>query len=241
MGEREIVLDTETTGLEAAEHSIIEIGCLEIIDRRVTGRSYHQFINPGRSIEAGAIAVHGITMEQLMDKPRFAAVADELLAFIGDADLVIHNAEFDMGFLAVEFARCGRTADWPPSGRVIDSLKLARDKHPNQRNSLDALCKRYEVDNSGRELHGALLDAELLAEVYLRLTGGQNSLSLGSSQAASGPVRSIDEVLAALGRTPKLAQTSEAELARHRAYLNQLESAAEQGCLWLDMESGVSR
>lgn len=241
MGEREIVLDTETTGLEAAEHSIIEIGCLEIIDRRVTGRSYHQFINPGRSIEAGAIAVHGITMEQLMDKPRFAAVADELLAFIGDADLVIHNADFDMGFLAAEFQRCGRTADWPPPGRVVDSLKLARDKHPNQRNSLDALCKRYEVDNSGRELHGALLDAELLAEVYLRLTGGQNSLSLGSSQAASGPVRSIDEVLAALGRTPKLAQTSEAELARHRAYLNQLEAAAEQGCLWLDMESGVSR
>ena len=126
--EREIVLDTETTGLEAAEHSIIEIGCLEIIDRRITGRSYHQYINPGRSIDDGAIAVHGITNEQLRDKPRFDEITDELLAFIGDAKLVIHNADFDMGFLAVEFERCGRAADWPPPGEVIDSLLLARKK-----------------------------------------------------------------------------------------------------------------
>ncbi len=231
--EREIVLDTETTGLEAAEHSIIEVGCLEIIDRRITGRSYHQYINPGRSIDDGAIAVHGITNEQLRDKPRFDEITDELLAFIGDAKLVIHNADFDMGFLAVEFERCGRAADWPPPGEVIDSLLLARKKHPGQRNSLDALCKRYEVDNSGRELHGALLDAELLAEVYLLLTGGQNKLLLSSGVDESNPGRSVAEVLAALGKQPRVQAASAAEREAHAAYLQRLREAAGD-CLWTD-------
>ncbi len=235
MNEREIVLDTETTGLEATEHSIIEIGCLEIIDRRLTGRSYHQYINPGRSIDEGAIAVHGITMEMLRDKPRFDGIADELLAFIGDARLVIHNAEFDMGFLAAEFKRCGRAGDWPPPGEVVDSLKLARAKHPNQRNSLDALCKRYEVDNSGRELHGALLDAQLLADVYLALTGGQSSLSLKTAADAAGPGRSIAEVIAATGREPKRSQLRAEQAEAHRRYLELLEKASGN-CLWLEAE-----
>ena len=231
--EREIVLDTETTGLEAAEHSIIEVGCLEIIDRRITGRSYHQYINPGRSIDEGAVAVHGITTEQLRDKPRFGEITDELLSFIGDAKLVIHNAEFDMGFLAVEFERCGRSADWPPPGEVIDSLLLARKKHPGQRNSLDALCKRYEVDNSGRDLHGALLDAELLAEVYLLLTGGQNKLLLTSGVDESNPGRSAAEVIAALGKQPRVQRASEQERVAHAAYLEGLRKAAGD-CLWTD-------
>lgn len=234
--EREIVLDTETTGLEAAEHSIIEVGCLEIFDRRVTGRTFHRYVNPGRSIDEGAIAVHGITMADLRDKPRFEGIADELLEFIGDANLVIHNADFDMGFLQVEFERCGRAADWPPPGQVIDSLKLAREKHPNQRNSLDALCKRYEVDNSGRELHGALLDAELLADVYLALTGGQSTLSLKSVAESSGPGRSIEEVLAAAGKRPRLMQTSAEELEVHRRYLDKLQDASG-ACLWLEAEA----
>lgn len=231
--EREIVLDTETTGLEAAEHSIIEVGCLEIIDRRITGRSYHQYINPGRSIDEGAVAVHGITTEQLRDKPRFGEITDELLAFIGDAKLVIHNADFDMGFLAVEFERCGREADWPPPGEVIDSLLLARKKHPGQRNSLDALCKRYEVDNSGRDLHGALLDAELLAEVYLLLTGGQNKLLLTSGVDESNPGRSAAEVIAALGKQPRVQAANEQERVAHAAYLEGLRKAAGD-CLWTD-------
>lgn len=231
--EREIVLDTETTGLEAADHSIIEVGCLEIIDRRITGRTYHQYINPGRSIDEGAMAVHGITMEQLRDKPKFAEITDELLEFIGDAKLVIHNADFDMGFLAVEFGRCGRAADWPPPGEVIDSLLVARKKHPGQRNSLDALCKRYEVDNSGRDLHGALLDAELLAEVYLLLTGGQNKLQLSSGVDESNPGRTVAEVIAALGKQPRVHMANEAERSAHAAYLERLRAAAGD-CLWTD-------
>ena len=230
--EREIVLDTETTGLEAQHHSIIEVGCLEIIDRRITGRSFHRYVNPGRSIDEGAVAVHGITMEQLRDKPRFEGIADELLEFIGDAKLVIHNAEFDMGFLQVEYQRCGREADWPPPGEVIDSLLLARKKHPNQRNSLDALCKRYEVDNSNRELHGALLDAELLADVYLRLTGGQNALQLSTQEEASGPQRSVADVIAAIGRQPRLQNAAGAELDTHEAYLQSLQEASGD-CIWL--------
>lgn len=220
---REIVLDTETTGLDAAEHSVIEIGCLEIFDRRVTGRSYHQYIKPGRMIDAEAVAVHGITMEQLQDKPPFAEIIDPFLAFVGDAALVIHNAAFDMGFLAAEFERCQRQADWPPAGEVIDTLLLARDKHPNQRNSLDALCKRYEVDNSGRELHGALLDAELLAEVYLRLTGGQNLLDLSAETGSDGPQISVADVLARhAGRQPRLRVAREQEWSSHRRILERM-------------------
>lgn len=175
---RQIIVDTETTGLSPKEgHRIIEIGCVELLNRRITGRRYQQYINPGRDIEGEAQAVHGITQDFLQDKPFFSAVADEFLAFIKGAELIIHNAPFDIGFLDYELSLTGahslRLAD---SFQVTDTLVLARQIHPGQRNSLDALCKRYGVDLSRRELHGALLDANLLAQVYLAMTGGQTSL-----------------------------------------------------------------
>ncbi|MEO5343037.1 MAG: DNA polymerase III subunit epsilon [Gammaproteobacteria bacterium SHHR-1] len=177
---RQIVLDTETTGLEPSEgHRIIEIGCVEMINRRLTGNNFHQYLQPDREIDAGAIEVHGISNEFLADKPRFAEVAASLLDYLRGAELIIHNAAFDVGFLNHELAQLGadqgRVED---HCQVTDSLVLARKKHPGQRNSLDALCKRYEVNNSHRDLHGALLDAEILAQVYLAMTGGQKSLQL---------------------------------------------------------------
>lgn len=238
--EREVVLDTETTGLNAGSDRIIEVGCVEIIDRRVTGRSFHRFVNPERAIDAAAVAVHGITLAQLRDKPLFAAISDDLLAFIGDAALVIHNAEFDMGFLAMEFDRCDRAADWPPAGPVIDTLPLARSKHPHQRNSLDALCKRYEVDSSQRELHGALLDAQLLADVYLRLTGGQNSLELGTSSSEKAAIRSVEQVLADTGKTPRVLSLSDGEREAHEAYLDRMQAASER-CLWRELAAAEPR
>ena len=184
---RQIILDTETTGLEhEAGHRIIEIGALEMLERRLTGRQFHYYINPEREVEGGALEVHGITDDFLADKPRFADVAGELVEFIRDAELVIHNAEFDVGFLDAEFARLDdgpRTADLCT---VLDTLALARELHPGQRNSLDALCKRYEVDNTNRTLHGALLDSEILAEVYLAMTGGQAALGLDADVASAG-------------------------------------------------------
>ena len=165
---RQVVLDTETTGLEVSQgHRIIEIGCVEIIDRKLTGRHYHQYIKPQRAIDQGALEVHGITEEFLADKPVFARVADEFLDFIRGAELVIHNAPFDIGFMEAEFKLLDPSS--PPVStycKVTDSLQLARSKHPGQRNNLDALCQRYAVDNSNRTLHGALLDAEILADVY---------------------------------------------------------------------------
>ena len=175
---RIIILDTETTGLSPQEgHRIIEIGCVEVIKRRITGKHFHVYINPERLIDDGAIAVHGISNEFLEDKPRFGQILDEFLAFIKGAELVIHNAPFDVGFINHEISllnkSLGKLADY---SKVFDSLAYARKKHPGQRNSLDALCKRYSVDNSQRDLHGALLDAEILADVFLLMTGGQSSL-----------------------------------------------------------------
>ena len=177
---RQIVLDTETTGLEMElGHRIIEIGCIELAARRRTGRTFHRYLRPERAIDVGALRVHGITAEFLAEQPRFADIADELLAFIGDAELVVHNAPFDLGFLDAEFTRLGqperRVSGLVP---VLDTLQLARQLHPGQRNGLDALCRRYGVDNSRRDLHGALLDAELLLDVYLAMTGGQAALTL---------------------------------------------------------------
>lgn len=177
---RQVVLDTETTGLEVGGgHRIIEIGCVELVNRRLTGRHFHRYVNPLREVDAGAIEVHGITNEFLADKPEFRAVAADFLEFIEDAELVIHNAPFDLGFLDAELQRVfpGRgpiSSTFP----VVDTLQLARRKHPGQRNNLDALCGRYGVDNSQRDLHGALLDAEILADVYLAMTGGQTDLGL---------------------------------------------------------------
>lgn len=187
---RQIVLDTETTGLELSEgHRIIEIGCIELLHRRPSGRRYHQYLRPEREVEAGALAVHGITNEFLAAQPRFADVANEFLEFVTGGELVIHNAPFDVGFLDAELARTdlGRTiSELCP---VLDTLVLARRMHPGQRNSLDALCKRYGVDSSRRDLHGALLDACILADVYLAMSGGQAALRLDSEPVAAGPAR----------------------------------------------------
>ncbi len=182
---RQIVLDTETTGLDPASgHRVIEIGGVEIANRRLTGRHYHQYLQPDREVDAGALAVHGITDAFLIDKPRFEEVVDEFLSFVDGAELVIHNAPFDVGFLNAELARLGRN-NISEHCSVLDTLAMARRMYPGQRNSLDALCKRLEVDNSGRELHGALLDSEILADVFLLMTGGQSALELAADDVSA--------------------------------------------------------
>src|SRR5580765_6038062 len=187
---RQIVLDTETTGLEVTQgHRIIEIGCVELRNRRATGRHFHHYLNPERDVDAGARAIHGMSHQDLKDKPRFAEIAEEVLQFIAGAELIIHNAGFDVGFLDAELARlaAGPVRQIALLCQVLDTLALARELHPGQRNNLDALCKRYGVDNSHRELHGALLDARILADVYLAMTGGQSALALeaGNHRTAS--------------------------------------------------------
>ena len=192
---RQIVLDTETTGIDPTEgHRIIEIGCVELMERQITGLHYHVYINPEREVEAEAITVHGITNEFLADKPKFAEIADEFFEFIKGAELVIHNAAFDIGFMDSEFARLKPVRRTTEHCGVVDSLAIARKKHPGQKNNLDALCKRYGIDNSNRELHGALLDAEILADVDLLLTGGQTALSLdagGDEAGGEGGIRRL--------------------------------------------------
>lgn len=211
---RQIVLDTETTGLDAGQgHRVIEIGCLEILDRRISGATYHIYLNPERDIDAGAVQVHGLTREFLSDKPRFADVAAEFLEFVRDAELVIHNAPFDVGFLNAELARLKEEPITRLCG-VVDTLKLAKQLHPGQKNNLDALCKRYAVDNSGRSFHGALLDAQLLAEVYLAMTRGQETLGI----EVSTPPRELN--VSAIRRGPlKVIRANQREQAEHAAYL----------------------
>ena len=231
---RQIVLDTETTGLETSEgHRIIEIGCVEIIDRRCTGRVLHQYINPERDIDEGAAEVHGIRTEDLLDKPVFSAVVGEFLDFVRGAELVIHNAPFDVGFLNHELAllkdASGRIED---HCGVLDTLVMARQRHPGQRVSLDALCRRYGVDNSGRELHGALLDARLLAEVYLAMTGGQVGLSLDGEQAEGQPATEVIRRLSPGRPALAVVQASEAEQAAHEAKLSRIDELCEEGALW---------
>ncbi|WKD50855.1 DNA polymerase III subunit epsilon [Microbulbifer spongiae] len=187
---RQVVLDTETTGLDPKSgHRIIEIGCVELVNRKLTGRHYHQYINPQRRVDDGAVEVHGITNEFLVDKPVFTQVADEFMDFCEGAELVIHNAPFDVGFIDAELALLGSSRWQNVSAHcaVLDTLALAREKHPGQKNNLDALCKRYFVDNSQRDLHGALLDAEILADVYLLMTGGQTDLMLAQGSDALDP------------------------------------------------------
>jgi DNA polymerase-3 subunit epsilon len=190
---RQVILDTETTGLEAsAGHRIIEIGCMELINRRSTGQRFHRYLNPDRAVDEGAREVHGIDDDFLVQQPRFADVAAEFMQFLGDAQLVIHNADFDVGFINAELkAVAGLPADIREQCDVLDTLALARKMHPGQRNSLDALCKRYAVDNSRRELHGALLDAQILADVYLAMTGGQASLSLEGQQPTASAANQL--------------------------------------------------
>lgn len=220
---RQIVLDTETTGIEPKEgHRIIEIGCVEVINRRLTGNHFHVYINPKREIEQEAIEVHGITNEFLADKPVFADVVDEFIEFIRGGQLVIHNAPFDVGFMDHEFAMHGPTASVKTREicTVLDTLVLAREMHPGQKNNLDALCKRYGIDNSHRELHGALLDAEILADVYLMMTGGQTDLNLsGNSQANTGGVEVIRRI-PRNGKKLKVIQATADELSLHEARLD---------------------
>jgi DNA polymerase-3 subunit epsilon len=234
---RQIVLDTETTGLEPEEgHRIIEIGCLELVDRQLSGRQFHRYINPERSVETGALSVHGLDDEFLGDKPRFAEIADEFIAFIRDAELIIHNAAFDVGFLDSELARLDHRPRVADMATVLDTLTLARELHPGQRNSLDALCRRYEVDNSNRTLHGALLDSELLAEVYLLMTGGQVSLGLDLDRnAAPAGDASIPEFDA---QRLVAVRVDEGEIAAHRKLIERIERAAgDRGCLWTQLDS----
>ena len=234
---RQVVLDTETTGLSTADdHRIIEIGCVELINRRLTGETFHQYVNPEREIDAGAMEVHGITNEALADKPKFAEIVDDFMRFIDGAELIIHNAAFDVGFLDHELHKIeteSRTLNTICT--ILDTLKLARDKHTGQKNNLDALCRRYEVDNSNRELHGALLDSEILADVYLAMTGGQTSLSL------TAEVVSRDKTQAkktGISRTKKreplpVIKANDDELEAHNAHLQRLEKASDGQCVWL--------
>jgi DNA polymerase III subunit epsilon len=227
---RQIVLDTETTGLEVAKgHRVIEIGCLELAERRPTGRVFHRYFNPQRAIDDGAAAVHGITSEFLADKPVFADLANELLEFIAGAELIIHNAAFDLGFLDSELLLAGHAVigtNW----MVLDTLALAREKYPGQRNGLDALCKRLGVDNRHRELHGALLDAQLLAEVYLAMTAGQADLGFAAeiierAERASAAALLVRPVL--FVRRAQLEESS-----AHEARLDQISAASKGRCLW---------
>ena len=190
---RQVVLDTETTGLDHEQgHRIIEIGCVELVNRRLTGRHYHQYINPRRAVDEGALEVHGISDEFLADKPTFERVVDDFMAFVHGAELVIHNAPFDIGFINSELRHVrAETRDLKQVCGVIDTLVMARDLHPGRRNTLDALCDRYDVDNSQRDLHGALLDAEILADVYIAMTSGQTDLQLGGS-SAPGEASGVD-------------------------------------------------
>jgi DNA polymerase-3 subunit epsilon len=236
---RQIVLDTETTGLETSQdHRIIEIGCVELVNRKLTGKHYHQYINPQRNVDEGALQVHGISDDFLADKPLFDAVVDDFLAFVGDAELVIHNAPFDVGFINHELAKL---PDYPNSieaqCNIIDTLALARQKHPGQKNNLDALCKRYMVDNSQRDLHGALLDAEILADVYLVMTGGQVNLNINDqSSADKGAIGSASGIRRlSADRSPlKVIKASDAELASHNKKLEAIKSASGQ-CVWQDL------
>ena len=218
---RQIVLDTETTGLEVSQgHRIIEIGCIELVNRRVTGNHWHYYINPGREIDSGAFEVHGISTEFLQDKHRFAELAEEFREYVAGAELVIHNAPFDIGFLNNELALLDPPlAALEETCSILDTLLLARQKHPGQKNNLDALCKRYGIDNSNRSLHGALLDARILADVYLAMTGGQTSLGLDAEQGVDTDSEQIEVNRIESGQPLPLWQVDEAALQANREYI----------------------
>ena len=229
---RQIVLDTETTGLEVQRgHRLIEVGCVELAERRPTGRTFHVYLNPDRAIDEGARAVTGISDDFLLDKPRFGDVAAEFLAFIDNAEIIAHNAEFDVGFIDAELglagAGLGRLAD---HARVLDTLALAREKFPGQRNSLDALCRRFGIDNSHREWHGALLDAQLLAEVYLAMTAGQGLLGFGDESTEQIARVSISEIHITV--RPRVQRALATELTEHVARLDAIDTASKGACVW---------
>jgi DNA polymerase-3 subunit epsilon len=237
---RQIILDTETTGLEPElGHRIIEIGCIEVLSRRRTGRVFHRYLCPDREIDPGALQVHGITAEFLRGQPRFADIAGEWLEFVRGAELVIHNAPFDVAFLDAELARLAE-----PPGRVgdlcqvLDTLALARQMHPGQRNGLDALCKRYSVDNSHRDLHGALLDADLLLEVYLAMTGGQGALTLDEAAAATASRTSARKAQRPRGKLV-VVRATDTELQAHELRLAALDKASGGKTVWRKLESNA--
>ncbi len=232
---RQVILDTETTGLEPDQgHRIIEIGCVELVNRRLSGRRFHKYLNPEREIDAGAAAIHGLTTARLAREPKFADVVNELLEFISGAELVIHNAPFDVGFLDAELARLpGEPRTIASVCRVLDTLALAREIHPGQRNSLDALCKRYNIDNSKRELHGALLDARILVDVYLAMTGGQSALALTEAPvaAATGAARTAVRTKRPAGELRVVIATDE-ERAAHETMLDMIAKSSGGRCIW---------
>jgi DNA polymerase-3 subunit epsilon len=233
---RQIMLDTETTGLDhRTGDRVIEIGCVELLGRKLTGQHFHVYLNPERKVDPGAVAIHGLTDEFLADKPKFAAVADEFCAFVRDAELVIHNAAFDVGFLNNELGLLGRDSIQQLCPSVLDTLRMARELRPGRKNSLDALCSEFGVDNSGRQFHGALLDAELLAEVYLAMTRGQNSLEMDfdappvMQQAGRGE------------RPPLRVQCASAEeLAEHQRVLGEIAKESKGKCIWQALEVEAS-
>ncbi|MCH9695906.1 MAG: DNA polymerase III subunit epsilon [Gammaproteobacteria bacterium] len=236
---RQIVLDTETTGLSPAQgHRIIEIGCIELLDRRLTGREFHRFLNPERDIDEGAERVHGISRESLENEPYFQEIADEFLEFIADAELVIHNASFDVGFIEHELKLMKhKKPAIEDHAAVLDTLTLARKLHPGQRNSLDALCKRYEVDASKRDVHGALIDSEILANVYLAMTGGQTALLLDDEADATDGQVTADTGspaaragFAAIARDLKVVAASPEEVSAHDAMLEKIRKSG--ACVW---------
>jgi DNA polymerase-3 subunit epsilon len=228
---RQIFLDTETTGLSVESGDrIVEIGCIELDNRRLTGRTLHHYVNPGRSSHPDALRVHGITDEFLADKPPFASIANEFLEFVKGAEVIIHNAAFDVGFIDAELARLKRPPLAQHAAGISDSLLMAREMFPGKGNSLDALCKRLEVDNSHRDLHGALLDAGLLAEVYLRMTRGQGSLVIDASEGGSGPLQ-VDAIDLSRFVLPVLRASTE-EAAAHEALLAEIDKTSGGKTLW---------
>jgi DNA polymerase-3 subunit epsilon len=234
---RQIVLDTETTGLEVVlGHRIIEIGAVEIVNRRLTDKHFHRYLNPEREIELGALEVHGLSAEFLQDKPRFGEVAREFLEFVRGAELIIHNAPFDVGFLDHELRLLDLQSIAEHCPQITDTLRMARDLHPGKRNGLDALCERYQVDNSARTLHGALLDAELLAEVYLSMTRGQETLLMDLGPATRGAGEA--EVDLSTFELVVLSVTED-ELAAHLQQLAAIDKASKGACLWKRLEAAA--
>lgn len=227
---RQVILDTETTGLDPAlGHRIVEVACVEIVNRRITERTFHEYVNPERPSDPGALAVHGLTQEFLSEKPRFREVVRDFIEFVTGSELIIHNAPFDLAFLDAELGRLGRSPIRDVVGSVLDTLQLAKELHPGKRNSLDALCERYAVDNSARTLHGALLDARLLGEVYLAMTRGQESLVIDLGDAKVERVVAMEDV-----RDVELIvqRATDSEVAAHTEYLDQLARTGKGGCVW---------
>ena len=238
---RQIVLDTETTGIEIKDgNRIIEIGCVELINRQPTGNQLHLYINPGRDSEERALRVHGLTTAFLSDKPAFEAIADELIAFVQDAEIIIHNAPFDVGFLNHELQNCGRKAFTHYASKITDTLALAKELYPGKRNSLDALCSRLEIDNTHRTLHGALLDAQLLAEVFINLTRGQKSLVMDEGETNNHYTHTTHQPASDYSQIslPILHPSAE-ELAAHTAMLQAIDKASGNATLWKKLQEST--